>query len=118
MEFYYHEVERDVLIISVDGGIDRHTSKGFVQDVINLIEDGSRKIIIDCEKLTYISSYGLGVLLRLHKRAKKAGGEVKIASVHSRIAELLNVTHLNKIFSIYPDVNRARLEFRPKDADA
>ena len=118
MEFYYHEIERDVLIISVDGGIDRHTSKGFVQDVINLIEGGAEKIIIDCEKLSYISSYGLGVLLRLHKRAKKAGGEVKIANVHSRIIELLNVTHLNKIFSIYPDANRARLEFRPKDADA
>jgi len=55
------------------------------------------------------------VLLRLHKRAKTAGGEVKIANVHSRIVEVLNITHLNKIFGIYPDVDRARLEFRPID---
>ena len=118
MEFYYHELEKDILIISADGGIDRHTSKEFVQDVLDLIEAGIRKIIIDCEKLSYISSYGLGVLLRVHKRARMAGGEVKIANVHSHVAELLNLTHLNKIFGIYPDVNRARLEFRPKDADA
>ncbi len=118
MEFYYHELDNDVLIISADGGIDRHTSKEFVQDVLDLIEAGIRKIIIDCEKLSYISSYGLGVLLHVHKRARTAGGEVKIANVHSRVAAVLNLTHLNKVFGIYPDVNRARLEFRPKDADA
>ncbi len=117
MEFYYHEDEGDVLIISADGGIDRHTSSQFVQEIVDLIKGGLKKIIIDCDKLTYISSYGLGVLLRVHKRARMAGGEVKIANVHSRVAAVLNLTHLNKIFGIYPDVNRARLEFRPKDAD-
>jgi anti-sigma B factor antagonist len=115
MEFYCHEVDNDVLIISADGGIDKHTSKEFVEQILKLIEGGMTKIIVDCKKLTYISSWGLGVLLRLHKRAKTAGGEVKIANVHSRIVTLLNVTHLNKIFGIYPDVNRARLEFRPRD---
>jgi len=113
MEFYYHEMDNDVLIISADGGIDKHTSKEFVEQILKLIESGVTKLIIDCKKLTYISSWGLGVLLRLHKRANAAGGEVKIADVHSRIVDVLNVTHLNKIFGIYPDVNRARLEFRP-----
>jgi len=118
MEVYCHELDKDVLIISADGGIDRQTSGQFVERILKLIEDGMTKIIVDCDKLTYISSWGLGVLLRLHKRAKAAGGEVKIANVHSRIVALLNVTRLNRIFEIYPDVNRARLEFRPGDADA
>ena len=115
MEFYYHEVDNDVMIIAADGGIDRHTSKEFVDQILELIEGGVTKVIIDCGKLTYISSWGLGVLLRLHKRAKVAGGEVKIADVHSRIVEVLNITHLSKIFGIYPDVSRARLEFRPTE---
>jgi anti-sigma B factor antagonist len=115
MEFYYQEIEKDLLIITADGGIDRHTSRKFMDDVLRLIDGGVHKIIIDCEKLTYISSSGLAALLRLHKRARAAGGEVKIANVHSRVADLLNITHLNRIFGIYPDVNRARLDFRPKD---
>ena len=113
MEFYYHEMDNDVLIVSADGGIDRHTSQEFVEPILKLIESGVTKIIIDCKKLTYISSWGLGVLLRLHKRARTAGGEVKIADVQNRIVDVLNLTHLNRIFGIYPDVNRARLEFRP-----
>jgi len=114
MEFYEHEIDNDVLIIAADGGIDRNTSSEFVERILELIEGGVTKVIIDCEKLTYISSWGLGVLLRLHKRARATGGEVKIANVHSRIVELLNLTRLNRIFGVYPDVNRARLEFRPK----
>ncbi len=115
MQFYQHEIDNDVLIITADGGIDKRTSKEFVEQILELIEGGMTKIIVDCRKLTYISSWGLGVLLRLHKRAKAAGGEVKIANVNSRIVSVLNVTHLNKVFGIYPDVNRARLEFRPRD---
>ena len=116
MEFYYHEIDNDVLIVSADGGINKGTSREFVEKVLDLIETGTPKIIIDCSKLTFISSYGLGVLLRLHKRAKKVGGEVKIASVHSRIVGLLKITRLNSVFGVCEDVNRARLEFRPKDA--
>ncbi|MDP6044433.1 MAG: STAS domain-containing protein [Phycisphaerae bacterium] len=118
MEFYEHEIDNDVLIIAADGGIDRNTSKEFVERIIELVEGGVTKIIVDCTKLTYISSWGLGVLLRLHKQAKTAGGEVKIANVHSRIVELLKLTRLNKVFGLYPDVNRARLDFRPKPGTA
>ena len=36
MEFYYHETEKDVLIVAVDGGIDRHTSAQFVEEIESL----------------------------------------------------------------------------------
>ena len=117
MEFYYHEVDHDVLVIVADGGIDRKTAGGFVEGIHALIEGGIRKIIVDCSELHFISSYGLSVLLRIHKRARQQGGEVKLACIHSRLAGILELLHLNRIFEIYPDVNRARLEFRPKDGD-
>ena len=113
MEFYYHESEKDVLIVSADGGINKQTSRQFTESVIDLIDGGLTKIIVDCDKLTYISSYGLGALLRLHKRAKAAGGEVKVANVHSMVVEVLKLTHVNRLFGIYADVNKARLAFKP-----
>ncbi len=45
------------------------------------------------------------------------GGDVKIASVKGALPNVLQVTGLNKLFEIYPDVNRARLAFRPKAAE-
>ncbi|MHC4563215.1 MAG: STAS domain-containing protein [Planctomycetota bacterium] len=114
MEFYYHDVNEDVLVISADGGLNRQTSSQFTEDVLQLIDTGVRKILIDCQQLTYISSYGLAVLLRMHKRAAKAGGQVSMANVHSAVADLLNLTRLNRVFHIYPDTERALLGFRPK----
>jgi hypothetical protein len=45
---------------------------------------------------------------------KKHGGEVKIAGIRGLPAQVLAFTRLNKLFEIYPDVNRARLAFRAK----
>jgi len=114
MEFYCHDVHKDVLIISADGGLNRSTSAQFTDEILQLIETGLTKIVVDCERLTFISSFGLAVLLNLHKRAARNGGQVKIANVHNRVVSVLKVAHLNKIFQIYPDVDRALLDFQPK----
>ena len=114
MEFYYDEIDGDVLIIGADGGLNAQTADQFATSIEKLVDAGLKKIIVDCAKLDYISSYGLGVLIRLHRRMKRHGGDVKIASVKSLIAEVLAITRVNTFLDIYPDVNRARLAFRPK----
>ena len=115
MEFYCHEVQDDVMVISADGGIDRQTSRQFVDEVCELVKGGMTKLIVDCRQLTYISSYGLGVLLRLHKNAKKAGGEVKLTCLHGPVVKLLEVTGLDRVFGLYKDVESALAAFRDSD---
>ncbi len=117
MEFYYDEIDNDVLIITADGGLNADTSEQFILSIEKLVDAGLKKMIVDCDKLDYISSYGLGVLARLHNRMKHQGGDVKIASVKGPLPDVLQVTGLNKLFEIYADVNRARLAFRPEAAE-
>ena len=57
------------------------------------------------------------MLVHLHSKLSKKGGDVKLACVKGLIEQVFKVTHLNKIFEIYPDVSRACLMFRPKDAE-
>ena len=116
MEFYYDEIDNDVLIISADGGLNADTSEQFILSIEKLVDAGMKKIIVDCNKLDHISSNGLGVLVRLHNRLKRKGGNVKLASIKGTVPDILQVTRLNKLFEIYTDVNRARLAFRPKAA--
>ena len=115
MEFYYDDVDSDVLVLKADGGLNARNAEGFVEDLEKLVDAGLRKIIVDCSELDYISSFGLGVLVRLHGRLARNGGNVKIASVKGMIVEVMRLTKLNKLFEIYPDVSRARLSFRPKN---
>jgi anti-sigma B factor antagonist len=112
MEFYFHEVEKDVLILSADGGLNADTSPEFLRQLEALVEGGVTKIIIDCSRLDYISSYGIGMLVRVHKKLAGRGGDVKIAAPGSTVLRALNVMRMGQFFGIYGDVNQARLAFR------
>lgn len=114
MEFYYDQIENDVLVLAADGGLNAQTAEEFVTDIEKLVDAGVRKIIVDCSKLEYISSYGLGVLIRLHKRLKSQGGDVKICSVHGIVPQVLEATRLSQLLDIHPDLSQAKLAFRPK----
>jgi anti-anti-sigma factor len=115
MEFFYHETDNNVLILAADGGLNRQTADQFIAELQRLVDAGLRRIVVDCSKLDYVSSYGLGVLMRIHKRMAEAGGEVKLARVGGAVAQLLHAMQLNRIFEMYPDVDQARLAFRPPD---
>src|SRR3954470_22109211 len=114
MELYYHELDRTVLILRADGGLNADTAVSFVKQLEEMIDFGVKKMIIDCTNLTYISSYGIGVLIRLHNRMQTYGGHVKFASPPGVVLQALTITRLSKVFEIYADVNQARLAFREK----
>jgi anti-sigma B factor antagonist len=109
MEFYFKGTDRDILILSADGGLNSHNADQFVSELQTLVESGARKLIVDCTRLSYISSYGIGILIRLHKKLAEVGGEVKIASVESPIIKVLRLLRLDTVFEIYHN-NREALE--------
>ncbi len=117
MEFYYHEIYKDILILAADGGISRENAGEFVDQLETLIDAGLTRIIVDCSKLEFISTVGLSTLLRLHNRLKEHGGQIKLAGVHSPIVSILTVARLDHLFNIYADVPAALLAFRPSTAD-
>jgi anti-sigma B factor antagonist len=112
MEFHYDDVREDILIIKADGDLNAQTAEAFVESIGKLIDAGLHSIIIDCSDLDHISSYGLGVLVRLHRRMDEKVGDVKIAGVKSLIVSVLRMTRMDKLFSIYPDVESARQAFK------
>ena len=115
MEFFYSKMDQGILILNADGELNSDTAKEFIDELVSLIDSGETKIVVDCTHLDHISSYGLGVLVRLHSKLKKKGGDVKLASVKGVVEQVFKITQLNKIFEIYPDVSQACLMFRPKD---
>ena len=112
MELYYHGTDGDVLILRADGGLDSSNAEELVSELSRLVEAGARKLIVDCSQLGFISSYGVSVLVRLHKKLAERGGQVKLAAVDSRIARFLDVAGLARVFQLYPNVDEARVAFR------
>ena len=118
VEFYFDEIDGDVLVLAADGGLNRQTGEQFVESIEKLVDAGLTKLIIDCGKLEFVSSFGLGLLVRLHRRMKARGGNVKLCGLRGLLPQVLEATRLSTIFEIYHDLNQARLAFRPKGEDA
>jgi len=113
METYATEIDGDLLVLSTDGGINRGTATQLVESVTKLADAGVRKIIIDFSKVDVITSAGISTLLLLNRSLRNRGAEVKLAGMSGMLSQVLQLTRLDKIFEIYPDVSQARLAFRP-----
>jgi len=112
MELYYHGVDRDVLILSADGGLNVETAEQMVRELRALIDAGARKLIVDCGRLEYISSYGVAILVRMHKRLREHGGEVKLAALRGVVSRVIHLCGLDHAVGLYVTVDDARAAFR------
>lgn len=80
------------------GEVDIHTSGNLKDALNNLLNEKETDIRINCEKLIYIDSTGLGVLIGVLKRVKKNENNIYIEGAQTNISKLLNITGLDKIF--------------------
>lgn len=59
-------------------------------------------VTLDCGDLEYVSSAGLGVLLKTQKRLLAAGGKLRLTGVNRHVMELLGYAGFDQIFEIEP----------------
>ena len=115
MESHYHDTDSDLLIITSKGGLDDSLAMAFVRDLYERIDNGLRKIIVDCSDMDYISSLDLSVLARVRSRITAKGGDLRICAAKGTVREVLRVTNLDKLFDLHSDLAGARQAFE-KDA--
>ena len=86
------------LTLSPEGRIDTVTSPEFSKSIDDNIE-GVKELVIDLEKLEYISSAGLRVLLTTQKNMAKIG-TMKLIHVNDVIMDVFNITGFVDILTI------------------
>lgn len=69
------------------------------------------QIVLDLGDVTYIDSSGLGTLVGLYTSARKAGGNIRLARLNSRVIELLQITRLVTVFETYDTAEKAAAAF-------
>ncbi len=109
IDFHYETVGKDKDIVSVvlSGKLSEENCDYLLECVEEHIREGRKKLILDCGHLSYISSMGLGMLVRVNARMKKLDGDVKLAALQSTVVQIMSVVGLNRIFQIYPTVDAA-----------
>jgi len=85
-------------IVAVDGRLDAAQAVK-AQVFLDQVEG---QCILDLTKLEYVSSAGLGVLLKTHKRLMGAGSGIKLINVNHHIHDIFRYSGFDKLFEITP----------------
>ncbi|MFC1591356.1 STAS domain-containing protein [Thermodesulfobacteriota bacterium] len=86
--------------IHIQGRVDSMTSPAIQQQVSATILDGARRLVLDMEKVSYVSSAGLRVFMLAQKQLQKAGGEILIYKISDAIREVFQLSGFDRIFTI------------------
>jgi anti-sigma B factor antagonist len=65
------------------------------------------QLIIDFDKVKFLTSSVLGLLIRISKKVYEANGKLRLCAITPKIQEVFRITRLDKIFEIYPDWEEA-----------
>ena len=90
----------DVKVLRVDGKLDTKTSPDAQALLTELIEQGATKIVVNFEKLAYISSSGLRVLLAAAKQLKGNSGELRVCSLNEVVQEVFEISGFDTILAV------------------
>jgi anti-sigma B factor antagonist len=95
-----YDKDKNAWIAKPIGEVDIFTSPKFKEELIKIVEEIDTDLIIDGENLEYIDSTGLGVLISILKRIKGKGKTIILVNIKDNINKLLDITGLNKVFTV------------------
>ena len=105
------EKQNDISIFRLNGRLDSNTSPEFEGRILETLENGSNKLIIDFEALEYISSAGLRVVNKTLRQLKTNEGKLILCSMQDYVKEVFEIAGFDSFIPIVSDMDEALEKF-------
>jgi len=97
----------DVVILYLSGRLDAYAANDVEKRLIAATEKTPVSLIVSMEKLEYISSSGLRVLLASLKKARKQQGDIRLTCLQPYVKEVFDVAGFTQLFKVFEKENEA-----------
>lgn len=94
-------------IASIKGQLDSLTAQEFKKVLLELIDNGERKIILDFSELDFISTPGLSGILVLVRRMKAEKGELSVVVLKGQVKKVLDISGFSSCIPVFDTVTAA-----------
>jgi anti-sigma B factor antagonist len=95
-----HKMEKDVLIIKINGRLDAATSPAADETIKNALEEDRNRLLFDLSNLEYLSSGGLRVILSAAKEIRRRNGKVALCCLNQYVDEIFEVSGFKSMIPI------------------
>lgn len=111
MKITQREVD-NVVILDLNGKLTGGPDAETFREVFkSLIDQGKKNIAVNLEKVSWINSTGLGILISGYTSVRRSGGDLVIMHASDRIESILYVTKLNLLFKAFETEEEALKSF-------
>lgn len=107
MTFSVRKEPSGVVVVEIEGRLVVSNRQELKGQVLEAIEGGARKFIVDFSGTAYIDSPGLGVLVSVSKAIREAGGQLRLSCLNDDIRELFELAKLDTLFSVAETTEQA-----------
>ena len=94
-------IDAETHLIELGGEVDLYTAPEFKERMVQVIEEGKTRVVVDLSKATFIDSTTLGVLVGGVKRLRPSGGSLAIVCSDQNIQKIFEITGLDRVFPIH-----------------
>ncbi len=101
-------LDKELPIIQLEGEVDVYTAPQLKQQMVSMLEGGTRELVVDLAKVEYLDSTALGVLIGGLKRMRERDGNMALICPSPRIRRVFEITGLDKIFDMYDTEKEAQ----------
>ncbi|MEO8209034.1 MAG: STAS domain-containing protein [bacterium] len=111
-EFSINKKQQDnITILNLNGFLDAHTSVELEKSFEEILSQSNYNIIVNFDKLTYISSAGLGVFMAFIETARNNSGDIKLCAMSDKIYNIFDMLGFPILFEIYKEEKSAIEKF-------
>jgi anti-sigma B factor antagonist len=110
-------IEPDITVLEIAGRLNLGNTLLTIENAAKrLIDEGSRRLIVDLSGLNAIDSSGIGMLVSCYAHMEQAGGHLRVAGAHDAVLKVFETVHLSRIVPMHIDVQSACGDLRAASA--
>jgi anti-sigma B factor antagonist len=102
----------DILVLDMAGRLDTSTSGSAHDAIVDFANAKPKRVVLNLDKLDYVSSAGLRVILTLAKLLQSSNGEMKICRAKGSVNEVLQTSGFNSLIKVVDDEDAAIASWR------
>ncbi|HEX9650471.1 MAG TPA: STAS domain-containing protein [Cyclobacteriaceae bacterium] len=103
-----HKIEGAIYIISVVGDVDASSSIQLDNALGQALEDNQTKILVDCSKLNYISSAGLGVFMSYIQDFENKNIKLVLCNLNEKVIGVFRILGLDQLLKIVDTIEEGK----------
>ena len=101
-----HYSKDGIEVVDVGGEIDIYTAPRLRELLIDLVSKDNYQLVVNMDKVEFVDSTGLGVLVGGLKRVRAHDGSLDLVCTLERILKIFRITGLTEVFGIYETVDQ------------